>query len=88
MGVGNSVDASIIPVAIGQCFFSLGVCMGIMTAYSCHNEENKATVVLDEKIIGFGDMGIAFVAGFSIYSFLGYKVTQCKNSGGADCEAA
>jgi len=48
--------------------------MGVMTAYSCHNEENKATVVLDEKIIGFSDMGIAFIAGFSIYSFLGSKV--------------
>lgn len=70
----SGVDRSIIPVAIGQCFFSLSVCMGVMTAYSCHNEENKATVVLDEKIIGFSDMGIAFIAGFSIYSFLGSKV--------------
>jgi len=60
------VDSSIFPVAIGQCFFSLSVCMGVMTAYSYHNEENKATVVLDEKIIGFSDMGIAFLAGFSI----------------------
>mmetsp|Transcript_12617 Transcript_12617/g.10682 ORF Transcript_12617/g.10682 Transcript_12617/m.10682 type:complete len:100 (+) Transcript_12617:705-1004(+) len=54
--------------------------MGIMTAYSGHNEENKSTVVLDEKIIGFGDLTIAFVAGFTIYSFLGYKVTQCKKT--------
>jgi SNF family Na+-dependent transporter len=87
---GAQFDSTIIPVAIGQCFFSLGVCMGIMTAYSCHNEENKATVVLDEKIIGLSDMGIAFVAGFSIYSFLGYKVTKCIKDGGvaAVCEAA
>jgi len=76
----SQIDSSIFPTAIGQCFFSLGVCMGIMTAYSGHNEENKSTVVLDEKIIGFGDLTIAFVAGFTIYSFLGYKVTQCKKT--------
>eukprot|EP00801_Mesodinium_rubrum_P001832 Mrub_01832.p1 GENE.Mrub_01832~~Mrub_01832.p1 ORF type:complete len:608 (-),score=58.47 Mrub_01832:133-1728(-) len=87
---GAKFDSTIIPVAIGQCFFSLSVCMGVMTAYSYHNEENKSTVVLDEKIIGLSDMGIAFVAGFSIYSFLGYKVTKCINDGGdiATCEEA
>lgn len=46
-------------------------------------------MVLDEKIIGFSDFGIAFVAGFSIYSFLGHEVYNCKQTAvGAEAIAA
>jgi len=67
------LDPNLWSDAIGQCFFSLGVCMGIMTAYSAHNIENRKTLVMDEKIIALGDTFIALLGGFTIYSFLGHQ---------------
>jgi SNF family Na+-dependent transporter len=34
-----------------QVFFSLGVCMGVMTAYSSHNSKTKTNVAMSEKAI-------------------------------------
>jgi len=64
--------------ATGQVFFTLGVCMGVMTAYSSFNPTNQ-NIVTDEKFISLGDYIIAFLAGFTIYSILGNIVHDCKN---------
>lgn len=58
--------AEVWSAAIGQCFFSLSICMGVMTAYSSHNKENRKYLCLDEKIIGISDMLIALLGGFTI----------------------
>lgn len=71
--------------AIGQCFFSLSICLGVMTAYASHNIDNKAHLVLDEKIIGLSDMGVALLGGFAIYSFLGHQCHNLKLDGHPDC---
>jgi len=56
--------------ATSQCFFSLSVCMGVMTAYSSFNQ--TGSVALDEKVVAFADVSIAFVSGFCIYGVLGH----------------
>jgi len=56
--------------AITQCFFSLSICMGIMTAYSSFTR--SGSVALDEKVVAFADVSIAFISGFCIYGILGY----------------
>jgi len=64
--------------ATGQVFFTLGVCMGVMTAYSSFNPRSQ-NIVVDEKFISLGDYTIAFMAGFTIYSILGNIVHTCKD---------
>jgi len=64
--------------ATGQVFFTLGVCMGVMTAYSSFNPQSQ-NIVVDEKFISLGDYTIAFLAGFTIYSILGNIVHDCKD---------
>lgn len=63
--------------AIGQVFFSLGICMGVMTTYSSHNNKETTNVALAEKIISLSDTGIALMGGFAIYEMLGFMQTKC-----------
>jgi len=56
--------------ATSQCFFSLSVCMGVMTAYASFNQ--SGSVALDEKVVAFADVSIAFISGFCIYGVLGH----------------
>jgi len=63
-------DAQLWLEAVGQCFFSLSVCMGVMTAYASFTQ--KGSVALDEKVVAFADVSIAFVSGFCIYGILGH----------------
>jgi len=63
--------------ATGQVFFTLGVCMGVMTAYSSFNPQSQ-NIVVDEKFISLGDYTIAFLAGFTIYAIMGNIVHDCK----------
>jgi len=63
-------DAQLWLDATSQCFFSLSVCMGVMTAYSSFNQ--SGSVALDEKVVAFADVSIAFVSGFCIYGVLGH----------------
>lgn len=55
--------------------------MGIMTAYSSHNLANRKTLVMDEKLIAFGDTAIAFIGGLTIYSFLGHQCHKNDKTG-------
>jgi len=63
-------DAQIWLDAITQCFFSLSVCMGVMTAYSSFTR--SGSVALDEKVVALADVSIAFFSGFCIYGILGH----------------
>lgn len=63
-------DAQLWLDAITQCFFSLSVCMGVMTAYSSFTR--TGSVALDEKVVAFADVSIAFISGFCIYGVLGH----------------
>jgi len=71
-------ETDIWSAATGQVFFTLGVTMGIMTAYSSFNPENQ-NIVIDEKFISLGDYAIAFMAGFTIYAALGNANKECKD---------
>jgi len=63
-------DAQLWLDATSQCFFSLSVCMGVMTAYSSFNQ--SGSVALDEKVVALADVSIAFISGFCIYGVLGH----------------
>eukprot|EP00116_Pleurobrachia_bachei_P004442 sb/3464704/ len=71
-------DADVWADAIGQVFFSLGVCMGVMTTYSSHNNKKTTNVPLSEKAITMSDTGIALMGGFAIYEVLGYMQNRCR----------
>lgn len=70
--------------AIGQVFFSLGVCMGVMTAYSSHNSKTNTNVAGSEKAISLSDTGIALLGGFAIYEMLGSMRAKCYLEAGVD----
>jgi len=72
-------DAQLWLEAVGQCFFSLSVCMGVMTAYASFTQ--KGSVALDEKVVAFADVSIAFISGFCIYGVLGYLNRRSSNVG-------
>jgi len=72
-------DAQLWLDAITQCFFSLSVCMGVMTAYSSFTR--SGSVALDEKVVACADVSIAFFSGFCIYGVLGYLNQRSANLG-------
>lgn len=57
--------------AVGQIFFSLGVCMGVMTSYASYNRRNKP-IIRDVMVISFGNCMLSFFAGFAVFSIVGY----------------
>lgn len=57
--------------ACGQIFFSLGICMGSMTAYSSFNPRDKP-IIGDAFRIALTNSGISFIAGFAVFSVVGY----------------
>jgi SNF family Na+-dependent transporter len=59
--------------ACGQIFFSLGICMGTMTSYSSFNDVNKP-IIGDAFKIAFTNSGISFMAGFAVFSVVGYLI--------------
>jgi hypothetical protein len=61
--------------AVGQIFFSLGVCMGVMTSYSSYNRKNKP-IIRDVMVISFGNCILSFFAGFAVFSVVGYLEGQ------------
>jgi len=64
-------DSGIWNAAIGQCFFSLSVCMGVMTAYGSYNPIRQ-DIATDEKVIAFLDVFASLMSGFVVYAILGY----------------
>lgn len=61
--------------AVSQIFFSIGVCMGIMTSYGSYNKRDKP-VLVDSFLIGIINSGISFLAGFAVFSIIGYLQAQ------------
>ena len=57
--------------AAGQVFFSLGTCMGIMTAYSSHTKRDKP-VLGDAVTVSVADTLVSFLAGFAIWTVIGF----------------
>eukprot|EP01084_Bolivina_argentea_P212768 361596_1 len=66
-------DSTIWNAAVGQCFFSLSICMGVMTAYGSYNPKRQ-DIATDEKVIAFLDVFASLMSGFVVYSILGYIV--------------
>jgi len=64
-------DSPLWIAAIGQCFFSLSVCMGVMTAFGSYNPISQ-DVATDEKVISFLDVGASLMSGFVVYCILGF----------------
>lgn len=71
-------DNGIWQAAIGQCFFSLSVCMGVMTAFGSYNPI-KQDIATDEKVIAFLDVGASIISGFVVYCILGFLVYDCND---------
>lgn len=57
--------------AAGQIFFSIGVCMGVMTSYGSYNPVKKP-IITDNFIIAISTCLFSFVAGFAVWSVVGY----------------
>jgi SNF family Na+-dependent transporter len=57
--------------AAGQIFFSIGVCMGIMTSYGSYNDVRKP-IIMDNMIIAISNSMLSFIAGFAVWSIVGY----------------
>lgn len=57
--------------AYAQVFFSLSIGFGIMIAYASYLPPKK-DIVNNAFIIGLADAGTAFLAGFAVFSVLGY----------------
>jgi len=75
--LGQVADAQVWIKAVGQCFFSLSVCMGVMTAYSSFTK--SGSVACDEKVVALSDVSIAFLSGFVIYGVLGFLSGETKS---------
>jgi solute carrier family 6 GABA transporter-like protein 1 len=71
--------------AAGQIFFSIGVCMGIMTSYGSYNPVKKP-IIMDNMIICISNSLLSFISGFAVWSIVGYlneigSMAQSKTSG-------
>lgn len=61
--------------AVTQIFFSIGVTFGIMTAYASYNDRHARTVQ-DAVIVACSNSAFSFIAGFAVYSILGYMANE------------
>jgi NSS family neurotransmitter:Na+ symporter len=57
--------------ATSQIFFSIGVCMGIMTSFGSYNKVDKP-IIMDALIICFTNSFVSFMSGFAVFSVVGY----------------
>lgn len=57
--------------AAGQIFLGLSVCLGIMTSYGSYNDPKKP-IIMDSVIISISNCSFSFVAGFAVWSVVGY----------------
>lgn len=64
-------DISVWAAAFGQVFFSYSILFGIMIAYSSYLPK-ETDIPSNALIVGFADSLISFVAGFAVFSILGF----------------
>jgi SNF family Na+-dependent transporter len=57
--------------ACGQIFFSLGVCMGIMTSYSSYNPV-ETPIISNALRVSIGNCSFSFFCGFAVFSTVGF----------------
>ena len=57
--------------ACAQIFFSVGVCMGIMTSYASYNDVNQPIIGNAFKV-SLSNSLFSFFAGFAVFSTVGY----------------
>ncbi|MFQ5843626.1 MAG: sodium-dependent transporter, partial [Planctomycetota bacterium] len=71
------LDANTWVEAYGQVFFSLSVGWGILIAYSSY-VSRKADVVNNAYITSFANCGFSYLAGFAVFSTLGFLAVSLK----------
>eukprot|EP00382_Lankesteria_abbotti_P000607 CAMPEP_0113844168 /NCGR_PEP_ID=MMETSP0372-20130328/102_1 /TAXON_ID=340204 /ORGANISM="Lankesteria abbotti" /LENGTH=785 /DNA_ID=CAMNT_0000813171 /DNA_START=107 /DNA_END=2464 /DNA_ORIENTATION=- /assembly_acc=CAM_ASM_000359 len=64
-------DPEIWSAAVGQIFFSLGVCYGVMTAYASFNQQNH-NVVRDAIVVALSNSAFSLVAGIVVFAVAGH----------------
>lgn len=69
--VEKLTTAGIWTEACSQIFFSIGVCMGVMTSYSSYNPVDKP-IIGDSLRVSIGNSLVSFTAGFAVFSVVGY----------------
>ena len=74
---GMTVPSSVWADAVGQIFFSIGVCMGIMTSYGSYNRADKP-IILDNMVIALSNSTVSFVSGFAVWAVVGFL--EARNS--------
>lgn len=70
-GKEKLAGAEIWTEACAQIFFSIGVCMGIMTSYASYNPVDNPIIGPSCKV-AFGNSLFSFFAGFAVFSTVGY----------------
>eukprot|EP01083_Nonionella_stella_P176284 616404_1 len=58
-------ESTIWNAAVGQCFFSLSICMCVMTAYGSGNPRRQ-DIATAEKVIAFLDVFASLMSGFGV----------------------
>lgn len=56
--------------AVHQIFFTIGICMGLMTSYGSYNKRDKP-IVVDALLITLLNSLFSFVGGFAVFSIAG-----------------
>jgi solute carrier family 6 GABA transporter-like protein 1 len=74
---GMEIPSSVWADAVGQIFFSIGVCMGIMTSYGSYNPLKKP-IIMDNLVICLSNSTVSFVCGFAVWAIVGFL--EAKNS--------
>lgn len=64
-------DVNVWIAAFGQVFFSLGVAQGIMITYASFLKK-KSDISNNAFIVSLADAGTSFLAGFAVFSVVGY----------------
>lgn len=57
--------------AVHQIFFTIGICMGLMTSYGSYNKRSKP-VIQDSLAITLLNSLFSFTAGFAVFGIVGY----------------
>ncbi len=68
-------DVNVWLAAYAQAFFSLSLAQGIMITYASYLKK-KSDISNNAYIIAFADTGTSFLAGFAVFSVVGYLALQ------------
>ncbi len=68
-------DPQVWLAAYTQVLFSIGIGFGVMIVYSRHLTK-RSDIVNNARIIGFANSAVSFLAGFAVFSTLGFLALQ------------